>query len=227
MQRARDGSVWVASNSGLHRFFQGAWVENGREEGLPATAVREVCEDPRGRIWAGTSHGLSLYHPEADPDPPRTYIHELIGQGDQGSGRRHHHPRVQRPGQMELHPPPAAALLPPVGRARLVALRAGNNIAFIDLPAGKHYFQVRAMDRNGNVDPNPARLEFAVILPWYKESRLVLIMLAGLAAALFFAGLAFNRHRQLLRSYAEVEKKVAERTRELEIANRPWCTARR
>ena len=38
--------------------------------------------------------------------------------------------------------------------------------------------------------------------------------------ALFFAGLAFNRHRQLVRSYAEVEKKVTDRTRELELANR-------
>ena len=38
--------------------------------------------------------------------------------------------------------------------------------------------------------------------------------------ALFFAGLAFNRHRQLLRSYAEVERKVAQRTQELEVANR-------
>ena len=25
------------------------------------------------------------------------------------------------------------------------------------------------MDRNCNIDPNPARLEFAVVLPWYKE----------------------------------------------------------
>ena len=82
------------------------------------------------------------------------------------------------------------------------------------------YFQVRAMDRNGNIDPKPALLEFVVTVPWYKEIRLVLIALAGAAVALFFAALAFNRHRQLLRSYAEVEKKVAERTRELEIASR-------
>ena len=76
------------------------------------------------------------------------------------------------------------------------------------------------MDRNGNVEPTPAQLEFAVALPWYKETRLVLISFAGLVAALFFAALAVNRHRQLLRSYAAVEKKVTERTRELEIANR-------
>ena len=76
------------------------------------------------------------------------------------------------------------------------------------------------MDRNCNIDPNPARFEFVVVLPWYKESRLVLILIAGLGAVLFFAGLAFNRHRQLVHSYAEVERKVAQRTQELEVANR-------
>ena len=54
----------------------------------------------------------------------------------------------------------------------------------------------------------------------YRETRLVLISIAGVGVAMFFAGLAFNRHRRLSRSYIEVESKVAERTRELEIANR-------
>jgi two-component system, cell cycle sensor histidine kinase and response regulator CckA len=57
-------------------------------------------------------------------------------------------------------------------------------------------------------------------LPWYKETRLVIISFAGMAVALFFAGVAFNRHRRLLRSHAEVELKVAERTQQLEVANR-------
>jgi signal transduction histidine kinase len=57
-------------------------------------------------------------------------------------------------------------------------------------------------------------------LPWYKETRLVLIACAGAAAAVFFGGLAFNRHRQLVRSYAEIEKKVTERTQQLEVASR-------
>ncbi len=57
-------------------------------------------------------------------------------------------------------------------------------------------------------------------VPWYREVRLVSIACAGAVAALFFAALAFNRHWRLLRSYAEVEQKVAERTHELEIAGR-------
>src|SRR5207249_7255419 len=83
LRRTRDGSVWVASNNGLHHFIQGAlvekgaWVENGIEEGLPAASVRQVYEDPRGRLWAATTHGLSLYHPETDLDPPHTHIQNL------------------------------------------------------------------------------------------------------------------------------------------------------
>src|SRR6185369_1097705 len=85
---------------------------------------------------------------------------------------------------------------------------------------GKHYFQVRSMDRNGNIDLKPARLEFSVVVPWYRETRLVLILSGALGVAIFFAGLAFNRHRKLALSYAEVERKVAVRTAELERASR-------
>ena len=217
---SRDGGLWVATDSGLHRFFQGAWVENDSNEGLPAGSIHELCEDQRGRVWAGTAHGLSLYHPDADPDPPRTYI-QVLGE------------------QQKTIPEGGTITLTFSGqdkwkytsRQRLLfsyqlngrdwsPFQEERTVSFSDLTAGKNYLQVRAMDRNCNVDPNPARFEFLVVLPWYKEARLVLIMLAGAAVALFFAGLAFNRHRQLVRSYAEVEQKVAQRTRELEVANR-------
>jgi signal transduction histidine kinase len=204
----------------LHRFFQGAWVENGMEDGLPGGGVRELYEDQRGRIWAGTAHGLSLYHPEADPDPPRTYVQALTGKDKNipaggtislafdGQDKWKYTPRQRLLFSFRLD-----------GRD-WSPFQEERNVSFPDLPAGKHYFQVRAMDRNCNIDPTPAQQEFVVVLPWYKESRPVLIAFAGLAVALFFAGLAFNRHRQLLRSYSEVEQKVAQRTRELELANR-------
>ena len=217
---ARDGSLWVGTDGGLYRFSQGAWVENGTDEGLPGGGVRALYEDARGRVWAGTAQGLSLYHPEADPDPPRTYV-QFLG-GDEKHIPEGSTITVVFSGQDRWNYTPRRRLLYSyrLGGLDWSPFQEDRTFSFADLPAGKHDLQVRAMDRNCNIDSNPARLDLVIVLPWYKESRLVAIAFAGLAVALFFAGLAFNRHRQLLRSYAEVEHKVAERTRELEIANR-------
>jgi signal transduction histidine kinase/streptogramin lyase len=220
-RRGRDGDLWVASNSGLHRFAQGPrlWVENGTEEGLPSAAIRAICEDPKGRIWVGTTRGLSLYRPEADSDPPQTLIQ---GTTNNVTVRENGTINLNFTGLDKWRHTPRERLLYSyrLDEKDWSPFSEVNTVSYSELGGGKHYFQVRAMDRNCNIDPDPVRLEFVVVLPWYKEIRLVVISLTGLAMVLFFAALAFNRHLQLLRSYAEVEKKVADRTRELEIANR-------
>jgi signal transduction histidine kinase len=216
---ARDGSVWVGEDSGLARFIKGHWIENGVEEGLPAGAVRALCEDQRGSIWAAASNSVSLFHPEADTDPPRTFITSLSDKER----------RIPEDGMIVMKFDGRDKWNGTARRRLLYSYRLDTgewslfanteSMSFSDLPAGKHYFQVRAMDRAGNIDPDPAELDFAMVLPWYKESRLVLIASAGAAAAGFFAVLAYRRHRQLALSYAQVEKQVAERTQELEMAN--------
>ncbi len=220
LECARDGSVWVADDAGVHRYFQKTWIENSRQDGLPDAAVHEVFEDQLGIIWAGTPHGLSRYHPEADPDPPRTFVEEPAD--------RELRVREGEPLSLTFNGQDKWKF---TARDRLLysykldyrdwsPFTETHNFSFYDLSAGRHVCQARTMDRNGNIDPKPALVEFLVTVPWYREVRLVLIALAGAALAMFFAALAFNRHRRLLRSYAEVESKVTERTRELEIASR-------
>jgi hypothetical protein len=65
---------------GVHRRKNSALVTNDVEDGLPSrVAHRVVFADSRGRFWAGTTSGLSLYHPNADADPPRTPIQDRNG----------------------------------------------------------------------------------------------------------------------------------------------------
>jgi signal transduction histidine kinase len=226
MIRTQDGSIWVASNRGAYRFFQGAWVENGAPEGLAGEGIRQVYEDQGGRIWAATTRGLSQYHPDTDGDPPEAYISK---EPEAGNKFREGKSVVLTFGGRDKWQATA--------RERLLysyrlddrdwsAFSEATTVAFDDLPAGKHYFQVRAMDRNCNItgqgatDPKPAQMEFLVVLPWYKETRLMLVSAAALCVAVFFAGLALNRHVQLVRGYAAIERKIEERTRELEVANK-------
>jgi len=215
----RDGSIWVASENGLHRYYQQAWIENGVEEGLPSTSVRQLCEDAHGRLWAGTTRGLSTYHPEADPDPPQTVVQNA--QDEEPNLPEGRAVTVSFGGQDKWKYSTRSRLLYSyrLDQGDWSPFASDNSVSFPDLASGQHYLQVRSLDRNGNVDPKPAQYAFGIVPPWYKETRLVVISAAGAALALFFAGVAFNRHLRLMRSYAEVEKKVDERTRQLEMAN--------
>lgn len=217
--RAHDGTIWVASNGGVSRFVQGSWIDNSIEEGLPNATARQVYEDRRGRIWVGTTHGLTLFHPEADTDPPRTWIRR---QPEDTSIPQSENIALSFISEDKWKCTPRDRLLYSyrLDQRDWSPFLDANTVSYSDLPAGSHALEVRSMDRNGNIEDTPARLAFTIALPWYRETRLVLIALAGLVVALFFAALAFNRHRRLLRSYAEVEQKVAERTRELEITSR-------
>jgi signal transduction histidine kinase len=216
---ARDGSVWVGDNNGVTRFTKGHWIENGVEEGLDGGAIRALCEDQRGSIWAASANGVSLYHPEADSDPPRTFITPM-------TDKQKNIPEdgvilVKFGGRDKWNCTAPRRLLYSyrLDTGEWSPFADADAVSFSDLPAGRHYFQVRAMDRAGNIDPEPAQLDFAMVPPWYMESRLVLIASAGVGAAGFFAILAWRRHRALVLSYAQVEKQVAQRTRELELAH--------
>jgi signal transduction histidine kinase len=214
-----NGEVWVAQDSGLAQFVKGHWIEHGIEEGLTGEAIRALCEDQRGGIWAAASNSVRVFHAETDSDPPRTFIEAM-------SDRQR---RVPEDGLISIKfsgrdkwdatPPSRLYYSYRLDTGEWSPFADTQSVTYSDLPAGKQYFQVRAMDRAGNMDPEPAQLDFAMILPWYKESRLVLIASAGAAAAGFFAILAYRRHRQLVLSYAQVEKQVTERTRELALAS--------
>ena len=64
------------------------------------------------------------------------------------------------------------------------------------LPAGHHRFEVRAMDRNGNIDPAPQALKFTVLLPWYRQIGFLALTGMGLTVICMLAWLAIAQYRR-------------------------------
>ncbi len=193
--QARDGSLWVACGAGILRWKQDRWIDNDAAEGLPSSHVYTVFQDSRGRIWAGTAGGVALYDPEADRDPPRPVMlahgsAAEIAPGGQvsmafsGIDRWQHTPSDRLFFSFRLD------------GGDWSPFQTANLAAFDRLNGGRHHFEVRAMDRNGNVSQEVARHEFAVLLPWYKQPGFVaLAVLAGLLVAVL-TGLALRQYRQ-------------------------------
>jgi len=217
MTRTSDDSIWVATSSGLYRYHKEAWVWVGEEEGLPSSATYAVLEDRTRRLWVATARGLSEYFPRADVEPPKTLV-TRPRKGEEVAAESG--VQVQFEGTDKWRFTPSDRLLYSfrLDEGKWSSYARETTVLLRSLTAGKHRFEVRAMDRNWNVEPRPAQLEFQVVVPWYRETRLIAVGIAGGLAALFFAGLAVNRHIQLRLSYARVEKMVDERTRELKLA---------
>ncbi len=215
---AKDGRMWVGSEAGVHRFAAAEWVQQGVEEGLPGSSVLELVEDADGRIWAGTSRGIAAYDPAADQEPPAVFISPASRGKNFFEGET---VEIQYGGvdRWSYTRPDRLLFIHRMDSGPWSEPRSPGPAPFGDLAAGTHRFEVRSIDRNGNFDAKPATMEFDLFLPWYREPRVVTIAgVASLAAALL-AWLAWNRHRQLLRSHAEVERLVNLRTEQLAQAN--------
>ncbi|MBI4874965.1 MAG: response regulator [Acidobacteria bacterium] len=189
--KSRDGAVWVASGTGVHRYRDGSWITNASEDGLPSSIAYTVFQDSTGRIWAGTTRGISLFHPEADPDPPRTIVsdernlRETTPDGEV---------RLSFSGIDKWGYTDAGRLLFSfrMDGGNWTPFRPAEFAAYRGLRAGKHRFEVRGMDRNGNADPSPPAFEFSVLMPWYRQPGFLFVTAAG---ALFLFGMAFSYHR--------------------------------
>jgi signal transduction histidine kinase/CheY-like chemotaxis protein len=208
---ARDGTVWVASGTGLHRYRDRAWLSMTAADGLPDAAVLAVVEDAGGHLWATTTGGVSRYHPDADVDAPRTRLDPAANQREvPPSGTSH----------LAFGGADRWAFTTPDRLLYSWRVDAGTWTPFLpettanlaNLGAGRHRFEVRAMDRTGNADATAAVFDLDVLRPWYLATGFLLLGLPALLLAGGGIGLFVTR-------YLRLEKLVDERTRALRDAN--------
>ncbi len=203
--RARDGTIWAASGAGIHRLKDGAWITNDASDGLPSDMAYTVFEDSKGRIWAGTTRGLSLFNPRADADPPRTAISQTANQREASPNGD---VTLTFSGVDKWKYTEAQRLL---FSCRLDGgawspFETGQSAVFRRLRSGAHRFEAKAIDRNGNIDAAGASFEFRVPIPWYRQGGFLAMLFASLGSIGGLLALTARNYRQLRRAKIAAER---------------------
>jgi signal transduction histidine kinase/CheY-like chemotaxis protein len=192
---APDGALWVASGTGVHRFNDGSWITQQAAEGLQSVLAYLVFHDRGGRLWAGTTGGLSLYHPEADSDPPVTLF-------DASSNTREIPPRGDARfvfsgiDKWNQTTPDRVLFSHRLDGGGWSQPDSSGYASYRALGPGAHRLEVRAIDRGGNVDPHPKTFEFVVLLPWYRQAGFLILSGLGLSAIVTLGWLAISQYRR-------------------------------
>jgi signal transduction histidine kinase/DNA-binding response OmpR family regulator len=189
------GTVWVASGSGIHRYENGAWISNAEEDGLPSSIGGTVFEDSHHNIWAGTARGASVYNPSADIDPPQAIIRPEWNQKEVTSTGR---ANLDFSGMDKWKQTATERLLfsHRIDAGAWSAFTTARTAAFTGLHPGPHRLEVRAMDRNANIGPNPAAFDFTVVFPWYRQTGFLLLAGAGTLVIALLTRLVVSHYRQ-------------------------------
>jgi signal transduction histidine kinase len=212
--RARYGTIWAAAGSGLHAFRHGSWLNMTAAEGMPDGAVYDVVEDAQGVVWAGSSLGLSRLHANADVDAPVTTLDPRVNPREAPpSGDV----RMTFSGQDRWDQSPRGRLLYSwrLDGGPWSPFRLEPGVSLTDLASGRHRLEIRAMDRNWNIDPMPAAWDIRVLLPWYRETGFIVVGAAGAVALGAVVALVVSRQRRLERLVAERTAALAEINQQL------------
>jgi len=191
----RDGTLWVASGTGVHRRQAGNWIVNGEEDGLPSSTAYKVFEDSQGRIWVGTSRGVSLFHPRHDQDPPRTRLSQA-GNGHLATPDGDIRIRFWAMDKWRTTPTHRLLYSYRVAGSPWSPFDPSSEVDLHHVAPGRHRIDVRAMDRQGNVEQKPDSFEFTMVPPWYRQNGFFMIALAAVAAILTLLLAAAASYRQ-------------------------------
>jgi diguanylate cyclase (GGDEF)-like protein len=228
---ASSDSVWVATPYEVLRVREGRIVGRvDRLRGLvggSTTAENCLLAEPSG-LWIGMTGGFSHATAEAFsrelPAPAVTIVAAADGEGNAvAADSRLAFPI--RSVSFEFRSPTFLAEEATRFSWRLVGhdsrwsppdARAGAR--FTNLLPGTYTFEVEAVGASGLRSTQPARMRFAVVVPWTIASGAAAASLALLIGVAWL--LAMVRTRRILRRNAELERQVAERTAQLADANR-------
>jgi diguanylate cyclase (GGDEF)-like protein len=221
-----NGRLWINTDKGVDVLDRGRVEQHyGTEDGLvwDDTDSLALNVDPQGRVWIGTSGGMSRYTPQpfSAPDAAPPIVLTTI-KGVSGEWQTGDKPSLLY-SQRSLSIQYAALSYKSESnirfRYRLTGYETAWNetsertVRFAALPPGHYVFEVTAEGSNGLWSAVPAKFEFSIQPAWWQSWRFVTA--CTLLGSLLAYALWHLRVRTLVQQKKRLEKQVGERTAEL------------
>jgi len=223
MIRGRDGTIWLASGSGVFRSFersrfgstQSGWIQADVSDGLPSTVAQSIFQDSHGDLWVATNKGPAIYRPRGDTAAPQASIRM-----DQNSSEAAAHGRFRiifsGCDRWDLTEAGKMLYSYRIDGGAWTRFARESMATFDELAPGRHHFEVDVLNSVGKASPKPAHLDFTVFAPWYQTPGFLVLMGASAAIIGLLAWLAICH-------YSEREKLIVQlshATRSAETASR-------
>ena len=215
---ASDGTMWFgAEHTGISSLKDGLWIHYSHADGLPSQGLVTMGERPAGTIWAAYDD-FKIVRYQPTKNPPETTIIAA--------------PKEIAPHERSLfsftgydqmnHTPPDELLY----SWRLKRNNSPDDAAWSDfdhhstittesLSPGNYLFQVRAQDRDRNIDPTPAELEIKVLLPIWQHPAVVIPLLVLFLVAILLSVRMSHYYNEIRNHRDHLDDLVRVRTQKL------------
>ncbi|HLO94635.1 MAG TPA: diguanylate cyclase, partial [Burkholderiaceae bacterium] len=225
----RRGWLWVGTDYGVAVWNRSRWRFIRQDAGLPWNDCNQgaLYEDVDGSIWIGTTRGAGhLVDLNAIFELPGLSVRAEVNGVFSGAGSDRAGlvvPWKRRSLELHLDSPSfeqrSALRFEYRMQGQDEAWRSGTETALVypSLQAGHYRFEVRARNLDMQVESELESLDIEVQPPWWGTPWFY-VLAAGTVLLLGWAALRW-RLRRLMARQAELERVVAERTREIEASH--------
>jgi len=223
--QSRDGSVWIGTNRGINRYDGASFSVVTSKDGLVSDLVNRGAgyTDREGNLWFGTIGGVSRLDADfAIPSlpPPPVHLTEVRVR-DQAVpnaanlvlAHDENYIKLEFTGISYRHARDLQFRYKLEGLDTDWQHSRQSTVQYTSLPPGRYTFSITARHSDGEWNEQPAQLSFKIVPPFWRRLWFLAV------TVLFLTAGVTSRVWRLKRQTVELEKRVRDRTIEVESAN--------
>jgi PAS domain S-box-containing protein len=204
-----DGTVLLGyTNNGLSMLHHNYWSLFKAADGVPSGSVLSIGESPRGTYWATVENAgiISFFPRRTSPITLLDNIPTELNPSQTGELSFHsfdldnYTPDNEMMYSWRIDPEPtgqADSAHPPNDWS---PFHPENRMDTPVLAPGKYIFQVRAADKEGDIDPHPASAIITILPPLWQRVEVLIPGVLLISAVIFLLVLWFRKHYALEQS---------------------------